>query len=173
MAISTKTCQTDSGKLLGLHSTMNNSPEASQLVLLSRLPDAASGTKVRFLGWFVYVSTLSISFPFPDHHTQSVDIYDSMSAILHLKDRFASTAVPSTSGSASVNVAYVLDALNLELTQVGAWVNVIGYVRNAADGHSDSGKASCLVDAVVIWSAGAIKLDEYEATVRDLQATTT
>jgi hypothetical protein len=29
-----------------------------------------------------------------------------------------------------------------------------------------------LVDAVVIWSAGAIKLDEYEAAVRDLQATT-
>jgi hypothetical protein len=152
---------------------MNNSPESSQLMLLSQLPDAAPGTKVRFLGWFVYFSTSSISSSFPDSHDQSVNVYDSISATLHLKDRFASTTAPSTLGSASVNVAYVLDALNLELTQVGAWVNVIGYVRNTDDGHSGSGKASCSVDAVIIWSAGAIRLDEYEATVRDLQATTT
>ena len=102
-----------------------------------------------------------------------MDVYDSLSATLHLKDRFASTIAPSTSGSASVNVAYVLDALNLELTQVGAWVNVVGYVRSAGNVHSDSGKTPCSVDAVVIWSAGAIKLDDYEAAIRDLQATTT
>jgi hypothetical protein len=96
-----------------------------------------------------------------------------MSATLHLKDRFASTTAPSTSGSASVNVAYVLDALNIELTQVGAWVNVVGYVRSAGDVGTDSHKSSCSVDAVVIWSAGAIKLDEYEVAVRELQATTT
>jgi hypothetical protein len=114
----------------------------------------------------------SLTPSFPDHHTQSVDIYDSMLATLHLKDRFASTTAPSTYGSASVNVAHVLDALNFELTQIGAWVNVIGYVRNAGDAQPDSGKTSCSVDAVIIWSAGAIKLDEYEAAVRDLQATT-
>ena len=101
-----------------------------------------------------------------------MDIYDTMSATLHLKDRFASTTAPSTLGSASVNVAYVLDALNIELTQVGAWVNVVGYVRSVGDVDCDSGKTSCSVDAVVIWSAGAIKLDEYEAALRDLQATT-
>jgi hypothetical protein len=96
-----------------------------------------------------------------------------MLATLHLKDRFASTTAPSTSGSASVNVAYVLDALNIELTQVGAWVNVVGYVRSAGDVGSGSAMTSCSVDAVVIWSAGAIRLDEYEGAVRDLQATTT
>jgi hypothetical protein len=100
-----------------------------------------------------------------------VDIYDSVLATLHLKDRFASTTAPSISGSASVNVAHVLDALNFELTQVGAWVNVVGYIRNAVDVRQGSSSAS--VDAVLIWSAGAIKLDEYEAAVRDLQATTT
>lgn len=100
-----------------------------------------------------------------------MDIYDSVLATLHLKDRFASTTAPSTSGSASVNVAHVLDALNFELTQVGAWVNVVGYIRNAVDVRQGSSSAS--VDAVLIWSAGAIKLDEYEAAVRDLQATTT
>jgi len=116
---------------------------------------------------------LSITSSFPNHPNQSVDIYDSMSATLHLKDRFASTSASSTPGSASVNVAYVLDALNFELTQVGAWVNVVGYVRTTRDENSDPGKSSRSVDAVVIWSAGAIKLDEYEAAVRELQATTT
>jgi hypothetical protein len=32
---------------------MDNSPEASRLVLLSQLPAAAAGMKVRFLGWYV------------------------------------------------------------------------------------------------------------------------
>jgi hypothetical protein len=32
---------------------MDNSPEASRLMLLSHLPDVATGTKVRFLGWYV------------------------------------------------------------------------------------------------------------------------
>jgi hypothetical protein len=32
---------------------MDNSPEASRLVLLSQLPDAPAGVKVRFLGWHV------------------------------------------------------------------------------------------------------------------------
>jgi hypothetical protein len=32
---------------------MDSSPEASRLVLLSQLPQAGAGTKVRFLGWYV------------------------------------------------------------------------------------------------------------------------
>jgi hypothetical protein len=39
--------------------TMNNTPEASQLMLLFQLPTASPGTKVRFLGWFVYFSLVS------------------------------------------------------------------------------------------------------------------
>lgn len=31
---------------------MDSSPEASRLVLLSQLPDAPAGIKVRFLGWY-------------------------------------------------------------------------------------------------------------------------
>jgi hypothetical protein len=50
---------------------MNNTPEASQLMLLSQLSSAYPGTKVRFLGWFVHFSIFSISFSFPDFHTQA------------------------------------------------------------------------------------------------------
>lgn len=76
-----------------------------------------------------------------------------------------------------VNVGHILDALNVELTQVGAWVNVVGYVQQNSIGvfrpkpSKDSPRhpTSC-VDAILVWSAGAIKLDEYEAAVRNLQS---
>jgi hypothetical protein len=62
--------------------------------------------------------------------------------------------------------------LNVETTQVGAWVNVIGYMRQNAESQSTSKLRASTVDAVLIWSAGAIKLEEYEAAVRALQNTT-
>lgn len=41
---------------------MDSAPEASHLVLLSQLTEAAAGTKVRFLGWFVSAHTTPPSF---------------------------------------------------------------------------------------------------------------
>ncbi|KAM0700794.1 hypothetical protein Q7P35_012515 [Cladosporium inversicolor] len=130
---------------------MDNSPDASRLVLLSQLPDAPAGIKVRFLG--------------------CVDTYDSELAILRLRDRFPATS--ATSGAANVNVNNVLDVLNVETTQVGAWVNVIGYVRQDTELQSKSKPRASTVDAVLIWSAGAIKLEDYEAAVLALQITAT
>lgn len=63
--------------------------------------------------------------------------------------------------------------LNVETTQVGAWVNVIGYVRQNTEMQSTSKPRASMVDAVLIWSAGAIKLEDYEAAVRALQVTVT
>jgi len=61
----------------------------------------------------------------------------------------------------------------VETTQVGAWVNVIGYVRQNTEMQSTSKPRASMVDAVLIWSAGAIKLEDYEAAVRALQVTVT
>jgi hypothetical protein len=97
-------------------------------------------------------------------------VYDSERAVLQLRDRFPAT---SASGIANVNVNNVLDALNVETSQVGAWVNIIGYIRYGADTRSTADRRASIVDAVLIWSAGAIKLDDYEAAVRALQAGTT
>ena len=58
--------------------------------------------------------------------------------------------------------------LNVETTQVGAWVNVIGYMRQNIESQSTSKLRASTVDAVLIWSAGAIKLDDYESAVRAL-----
>jgi hypothetical protein len=104
-----------------------------------------------------------------------VDSYNTSTATLLLKDRF-----PAGTSSTAVNVANIIDALNVELIQVGAWVNTIGYVRESGRQitvtgskftmHSDLGPVTA-VDAVIMWSAGAVKLDAYETAVRDLQAT--
>lgn len=72
-----------------------------------------------------------------------------------------------------MNVNNVLDVLNVETTQVGAWVNVIGYVRQDTELQSKSKPRASTVDAVLIWSAGAIKLEDYEAAVLALQITAT
>jgi hypothetical protein len=61
--------------------------------------------------------------------------------------------------------------LNVETTQVGAWVNVIGYVRQDSGSLSVLKSGASTVDAVLVWSAGAIKLEDYEAAVRALQVT--
>lgn len=88
-----------------------------------------------------------------------------------MRDRFPATS--ATSGAADVNVNNLLDALNVETTQVGAWVSVIGYMRHNTETQTTSKPRVSIVDAVLIWSAGAIKLDDYEAAVRALQATET
>jgi len=88
---------------------------------------------------------------------------------LHLRDRFPATS--ATSGTAKVNVNNLLDVLNVEKTQVGAWVNVIGYVHQIHEAQPTTKPRASMVDAVLIWSAGPIKLDEYEAAVKALQTT--
>jgi hypothetical protein len=149
---------------------MDSTPEASRLVLLSQLPDAPAGVKVRFLGWFVG-SHLSNRRLLNADYGLSVDSYHSELAILRLRDRFPATS--ATSGAANVNVNNLLDVLNVETTQVGAWVNIIGYIRQDIELQSTSKPRASTVDAVLIWSAGAIKLEDYEAAVRAIQVTST
>lgn len=66
-------------------------------------------------------------------------------------------------------------------TQVGAWVNVIGTVeettgtRSGGQGEKGRGKGrgerqEVRVKAVLLWSAGGIRLDEYEKAVEGREA---
>ena len=103
------------------------------------------------------------------NHVESVDSYDSELGILRLRDRFPTTS--ATCDASNVNVNNLLDVLNVETTQVGAWVNVIGYVRQDSESQLTSKPRASTVDAVLIWSAGAIKLEDYETAIRALQVT--
>jgi hypothetical protein len=76
----------------------------------------------------------------------------------------------------AVNVNAVLESVTAEELRVGAWVNVVGYVRSwSSDGddhHHDAlrklGMSSPVyVEAVMVFSAGVVELGEYERVLRE------
>lgn len=99
----------------------------------------------------------------------------------------------SESNSVSVDMNAVLENITSEELRVGAWLNVLGYVRDA---HSPSASFSSsqldaqsqnsneatsarlpstvssrpvFIDAVLVYPAGAIVLGEYERILRNVQ----
>ena len=94
--------------------------------------------------------------------------------------------------SVSVDVNAVLEDFTSEQLRVGAWLNVIGYIRNSntptlsfsssqlsssqTNGASETVTATVKVtprpvhiDAVMVFPAGAIALGEYERILRNAQ----
>lgn len=78
-----------------------------------------------------------------------------------------------------VNMENVLENVNHELLEIGAWLNVVGYVEKAPgfdktkpviskDAERET-QPLVLVAATMIWSAGAIRLDRYESAVQGYQ----
>ena len=75
-----------------------------------------------------------------------------------------------------VDVGLLLEGMSREVLEVGAWVNVIGYVGEV-DGEGEEGRVvkgskggrekvmRVPVQAVMLWSAGGIKVREYEKAV--------
>ncbi|KAK5168196.1 uncharacterized protein LTR77_006765 [Saxophila tyrrhenica] len=117
----------------------------------------ASGTKVRFLG--------------------CVHAYYGEKGQLLLRNHYPATA-PETP-TALVNIDSVLSDGQNDFLQVGAWLNVVGNVRElsksiAMTADEDPWKVSrrteaTVVDATMIWSAGAIKLERYQTAAQRYQ----
>ena len=140
---------------------MSSAPLPTRLVFLNDLSTLAPGEKVRFLG--------------------CVTEYNISTGTLTLQH-----AYPSSSGNgcftANVDVNLLLSTLKSTDTQVGEWVNVMGYVQapqekgKSRDGNGlrggNVGGKSVKVQAVMLWSAGAIKLVEYEKAVEMRKSTT-
>nr|OQO17311.1 hypothetical protein B0A51_12152 [Rachicladosporium sp. CCFEE 5018] len=131
----------------GEYTYLESKPQASQLVLLSQVAGMSEGSKVRILG--------------------CVSSYDVPSASLLLEDH----ATISQRSTVLVNVDGITNTLNAELTQIGALLNVVGYVDHSSVVDASEKKSSANVNALMIWSAGAIKVDEYETAVRGMQST--
>ncbi|KAJ9664249.1 hypothetical protein H2201_005241 [Coniosporium apollinis] len=130
---------------------MSTTPLASRLVFLSDLKHIEAGEKVRFLG--------------------CVEEYIVPSATLILKHNYPSTSAPIT---AHVNIEHVLESIKSTEMQVGAWLNVLGYVekppvyrptRKLSRKQRASERGKVYVQAVMLWSAGAVKVDAYERAV--------
>ena len=68
-----------------------------------------------------------------------------------------------------VNLELLGDTVKRTDTQIGEWVNVIGTVEGAitvrAEGGQKSKSKEVRIKAVILWSAGGIKLEEYESAV--------
>lgn len=111
----------------------------------------------------------------------SVYLYDPQTARLVLQDRQASLTAVSVR-PALVNIDNILENVSRELLEVGAWINVVGVLRGFEAEKRTSSKShrtrtskskkspSPVIDATMIWSAGAIKLEEYRTAVAAYQS---
>ena len=87
----------------------------------------------------------------------------------------------NTAPTAVVSIENILENINHELLQVGSWLNIMGYVRTSPVDAARWSKSSkdvvklkeashpTMVEATMIWSAGAIKLDKYKSATKDYQ----
>lgn len=67
-----------------------------------------------------------------------------------------------------VDVYHVLDAIKADDLEVGAWLNVFGYVRPETP-QANLQERKVYVEATMVVNAGAIRIGEYEQTVCDVQ----
>ncbi|KAF0322568.1 telomere capping CST complex subunit domain-containing protein [Colletotrichum asianum] len=123
---------------------MSRGPLPSKLSLLSDLPFKPPGEKVRFLG--------------------CVTSYSMDSAVLTLHHE----SPKGSNVSALVDVNLLLGNLKSEQTRIGEWVNVVGYLTPASLGTRAKGTTRepqhVAVQALMLWSAGPLNLQRYEAT---------
>jgi hypothetical protein len=66
-----------------------------------------------------------------------------------------------------VDVTHVVEVVPREALEIGAWLNVVGYVTELKDGQRSKhpSQAECLdvgVQAILIWSADGLKPGQYE-----------
>ncbi|TAQ91447.1 hypothetical protein B7494_g181 [Chlorociboria aeruginascens] len=88
----------------------------------------------------------------------SVTRYSSMSAILTLEHNYPK----GNNSRAMVNVELLLSTLKSNETQIGEWVNVIGYIAAQQLSSLSEVRSEVAIQAIVLWSAGPLQLDGYE-----------
>ena len=137
---------------------MSNGPLPTNITFLAHLPTHSQGTKVRFLG--------------------CVTKYDVSTGVLELQHAYPSAY--DITVIALVDVNLLLENLKREDIVVGAWVNIVGYVEGminkrekAKDLNGSTGQGGITgvdlvkVQAIMLWSAGDIKIGEYERALTE------
>lgn len=149
---------------------MSTAPLPTRLTFISDLPTVSPSEKVRFLGCVTNYSTvtgtitLQHAYPYPSTSTSQ-----------------------SVCPTAMVDVNLLLSTLKSTDTQVGEWVNVMGYVQGFVDNDGANGELMGRigagargmnkqkvgrrtgivgVQAVMLWSAGGVRLADYEKAVK-------
>ncbi|KAL1988152.1 hypothetical protein VTN96DRAFT_682 [Rasamsonia emersonii] len=140
-----------------------NGPPPTRQVFLYELASLPLHSKVRFLG--------------------CVSRYDISTGRLILEHKPAAasaasaTTTPIPTTTVPVDINHLLETIKAEDLQVGAWLNVIGYVREDEekrhskddDERKKDQTPAIYVEAVMVFSAGAVNVGEYERILRDAQ----
>lgn len=92
----------------------------------------------------------------------SVKSYNYSQAILTLEHNFPQ----GTSHKALVSVTLLLETLKSSDTSIGEWVNVTGPIM-APPPDKNMSPSVTYVQAINLWSAGPVKLHEYETALTD------
>lgn len=74
---------------------------------------------------------------------------------------------------ALVDIELVLGSIKSYETRIGEWVNVMGYVETPKQGPSNRPNGVQLevrIQAILLWSAGPLKLDRYEESLERQKA---
>jgi hypothetical protein len=66
-----------------------------------------------------------------------------------------------------VDVKLLLNTMKSNETRIGEWLNVIGYVMERKHSINDYTDVQSIVpvQAIVLWSSGPLKLDNYERSL--------
>ena len=93
-----------------------------------------------------------------------------------MRTHFPATAEDTP--TATVLIQGILEGINHELLEVGSWLNVVGYIQRPVlrsetkprkRKHVAETASTAIVNAVMIWSAGAIRTDKYEKAAMSYQ----
>lgn len=87
---------------------------------------------------------------------RSVDEYVVGKATLRLKHQYPGSEAHKI---ANVDIQHLLETVKRHEIDVGAWINVIGYIERQTE------KKGICVQAVAIWDAGNVDLDAYYNSV--------
>lgn len=97
--------------------------------------------------------------------TNSVTAYCTKTGVLTLQHDHP----PKNLARAMVDVGLLLNSLASNETQIGEWVNVMGYVTSCLNqqlkGPGGSGNREINIQAIVLWSAKAFDLQGYERSL--------
>ncbi|KAF8429628.1 CST complex subunit Ten1 [Tirmania nivea] len=130
---------------------MSYGPNPASLTLLEGLGRFPARSKVRFLGCII------------SYHSPSATL-----TVSH-KSLYPSSHQPKTQ-EAKVDISNLIRTLSTDVLQNGEWINIIGYIIKAgigAENNAQGGVEVAYIDAVQIWSAGAIDLGGYERSLRE------
>ena len=97
----------------------------------------------------------------------SVTNYSTKAAILTVEHDHP----PGNGLKAQVDVQLLLNTLKSTDTQIGEWINVIGYIKadqKTLPKQSKGLSSNIQVQAIILWSSGPLKLDGYERSL-DMQ----